>query len=181
MIIGSDSFYSLSDNQKLAIQGRAYPLVDSDVVPLGAVFYQTGNHTISISKKEGVFDNGQNIYLKDKETGILTNLSQGSYTFTANKGESTGRFEIVYQSATLSTNTQQKDDLHVYRDGNNFVIKSGHKKITGLEVYDTSGRLVYTTKSNSTEVILHSEKLNNGMYILKINRGEEVTSKKIIR
>ena len=109
-------------------------------------------------------------------------LSQGSYSFTANAGESTGRFDVVYQSAiVLATDEQSQNPLFVYRDGSNFVIKSQNKKITGLEVYDPSGRLVYTTKANNTEVILHSEKLNNGMYILKINRGEEVTSKKIIK
>ncbi len=183
MKVGSDSFYSVSENHKLAIQGKQYPLVDSDVVPLGAVFYQSGTHTISISKKEGVFASGQNIYLKDHQTGILTNLSEGSYSFTAIKGESTGRFEIVYRpEGTLSAaNTEQKDNLQIYRNGNDFVIKSQNKKITGLEVYDTSGRLIYTMKANSTEVVLNSEKLNNAMYILKINRGEEVMSKKIIK
>ncbi len=112
-------------------------------------------------------------------------LSQGSYTFTANAGESTGRFDVVYsyqiKREMLSVDTKEQDNIRIYRDENNFVIKSQNKKITGLEAYDTSGRLVYTTKANNTEVILHSEKLNNGMYILKINRGEEVTSKKIIK
>ncbi len=186
---GSDSFYSIPDDgdYRLAIQGREYSLLQSDVVPLGAIFYQTGTHTISLSRSEGIFADGQNIYLKDYQTGILTNLSEGSYTFKASKGESTGRFEIIYNhrryqgKGALAVDTLQKDNLYVYKDGDDFVIRSQNKKITGLEVYDTSGRLVYKTSSNSTEIMLRSEKLNSGMYILKINRGEEVTSKKIVR
>ena len=46
MIDGSDAIYSILGNQKLVIEGRKYPLVSSDVVPLGASFDGAGTHTI---------------------------------------------------------------------------------------------------------------------------------------
>jgi hypothetical protein len=78
MIEGSDAIYSILGDQKLVIEGRKYPLVSSDAVSLGASFDGAGTHTISLGDKEGIFANGQNIYLKDKITGITTNLSETS-------------------------------------------------------------------------------------------------------
>jgi len=122
MVLGSDAFYSVLDNRKLAIQGKA-PFVNTDVVSLGSSQYEAGNYTISLGDKEGIFANGQQVYLKDKQTGILTNLSENSYTFIASKGLTEGRFEIVYQPEyVLANDASGKDGLVVYRDGGDFVI-----------------------------------------------------------
>ena len=75
-VIGADSFYTLLDNKKLGIQGRQFPFSTDDVVSLGAIFHETGLHTISLTNKEGVFVNGKEIYLRDK----LINTVTVSYT-----------------------------------------------------------------------------------------------------
>ena len=66
LIIGADSFYSILGEHKLAIQGRKYPFMMNEVIPIGASFYAPGNYTISLAEKEGVFANGQAIFIKDK-------------------------------------------------------------------------------------------------------------------
>ena len=78
-----DAFYSMLNDDKLAIQGRAYPLNINDVVTLGARFYQSGNYKISILQKEGIFANTQEIYIKDKLEGKVVNLQEQDYTFNA--------------------------------------------------------------------------------------------------
>lgn len=61
----SDEIYSMIDGQGLSINGL--PSFDSeDVVALGYNAFNAGVHTITIFDKEGVFSNGQSIYLKDK-------------------------------------------------------------------------------------------------------------------
>lgn len=132
--------------------------------------------------KEGIFANGQNIYLKDKQTGTLTNLSENSYTFAANKGVTQGRFEIVYQpEIVLGTGSTVKESLVVYRNGGDFVVQAQTKKITGVEVYDTAGRLIYTTQPNTTKVLIAAEQLVNGVYVLKIKQNRQITTKKIVK
>ena len=56
-----------------------------DVIPLGAVFYETGTHTISLANRDGIFANGHPIYLHDLEEGTYTNLQNEKYIFEAKK------------------------------------------------------------------------------------------------
>ena len=73
---GSDAFYTMADAQKLVIQGKsAFDI--NDVVPVGTKHFQNGNFTISLAQKEGIFNNGQAIYLHDKDLGTYTNLQNG--------------------------------------------------------------------------------------------------------
>src|SRR5690606_2849940 len=62
------ALYSLIENsdEKFAIQGRALPFDNSDVVVLGFKASQAGNYTISLANFDGLFDAGQEIFLRDK-------------------------------------------------------------------------------------------------------------------
>lgn len=177
----SDYIFSIVDDKKLAINGRA-PFSQSDKLSLGTQHFATGNYTIAIDRAEGVFANGQKIFLKDSQTGVITDLSSGDYTFSANAGMSTGRFEVVYQpEITLATDAAVKEEIVVYKDSGDFVVKASSKKITALELFDMSGRLVFQAKPNAVKVVVSSSQLNNGLYIIKVTQGETVTAKKIIK
>ena len=135
-----------------------------------------------IDNQEGVFDQDQNIYLKDKQTGMVTNLRKGSYTFFANAGASTGRFEIIYQPQTiLATEAALKDEWVLYKEGNNFIVQSSTQKITALQMYDPSGKLLYEVQPNNLKVVIDATKLSNGLYLLKVNQNGKITTKKVIR
>ncbi|OWK73517.1 hypothetical protein CBW16_08360 [Flavobacteriaceae bacterium JJC] len=177
----SDILYTLIGDIKAVINGRA-PFVNTDVIPLGTKHFAAGSYRISLGKKEGVFANGQAIYLKDKNTGTITNLSEGDYTFGASAGESTGRFEIMYQPETvLATDAALKEEIQVYRDGTDFVVKAKSRKITDLQVYDASGRLIFRTQPNSVKTVIDAAALANGMYLIQINQNGEVTSRKVLK
>ena len=178
---GSDALYSIVDDQKITINGKS-AFTNTDVVSLGSTHFSTGNYTIVLDNQEGVFDHDQNIYLKDKQTGMVTNLRKGTYNFFATAGASTGRFEIVYlPEAVLATDAATKENLVVYKDGNNFVVKAQSKKITDLELFDAAGRLMRSFRPNSFKTIIPADQLLNGVYILKINQNGEITTKKVIR
>ncbi|MBU8882734.1 T9SS type A sorting domain-containing protein [Kaistella sp. DKR-2] len=178
---GSDAIYSIVEGEKVSINGRS-SFTDGDVVPLGSAHFTAGNYTITVQAKEGVFASGQPIYLKDKQTGILTNLSQGSYSFSASAGESTGRFELVYKpEMVLATDGELKEEVQVYRDGDRFVVKTQSGKITGLEVYDASGKLMSTMQPNSTKAVIDGTSFAQGMYLIRINRNGEIMSRKILK
>src|SRR5690606_32060707 len=102
--------------------------------------------------------------------------------FSADAGESTGRFEIIYKPTTiLAVNSDTKDQLRVYRDGNRFVVKAQSRKITQLELFDTAGRLIYKAQPNALEALISAEDLRNGMYIIRVDQSGLITAKKIIR
>lgn len=180
--LSSNLFYSLLGDKKLLIQGKSETFTVEDRVQLGANFFQTGTYTIALDNAEGIFKAGQAIYLKDKQTGNTANLSEGNYTFQAAKGETNGRFEIVYKpEIVLVTDHQSENGLIVYRDSDNFVVQSQTKKITAIEVYELSGKLVYSLTPNSLKKVIPADKLLNNTYVLKINQGGVITTKKIIK
>ena len=178
----SDLFYSILPDKKLLIQGKTDQFSVEDRVPVGANFFQNGTYAISLGNAEGIFEDTQNIYLLDKETGTITNLSEGAYTFTAVKGDTNGRFEIIYKpEVVLVTDSASKEGIVVYRDSDNFVIQSP-KLIAQVEVYDASGRLITVLKPNKKQGILDASAITNGMYVLKITTIDgEVTNRKISR
>lgn len=178
---GSDDIFTVVDDKNLAIQGRDQ-FEDTDKLNLGLSFFNTGTYTISIYDKEGIFTNGQSIYLKDKFTGTITNLSQGSYTFETNKGVTEGRFEIIYKPETvLVTDSKVKDGIVVYRDSVNFVVQAP-KIIATVEVYDLSGKLITVLKANTNQAVLNASFFNKGGYVLRIKTSDgEITNKKIMK
>lgn len=180
-MLGSDVVYTMVENEKLAINGRS-SFVITDRIPVGSTHFEAGNYTISLADKEGIFANGQQVYLKDSQAGVIANLSEGAYTFAAVAGESTGRFEIIYRPETImATDGSVKEELQVYRDGQDFVVKALRESITELEVYDTAGRLLYKVQPHSTKAVIDANLMTNGVYVLKINQNGRITAKKILK
>ena len=177
MGMGSDAFYTLADAQKLIIQGKESFDIN-DIVPVGVKHFQNGNFTIALVQKEGLFNNGQAIYLHDKVLGTYTDLQNGAYTFTANAGENTDRFEIVYKLNVLATAEIKKDTFEVFRDGQDFVVRN-NKNIEKVEIFDAAGRKIQTINENSK--VIRVQLASKGVYILKaLSEGKEYT-KKIIK
>lgn len=171
---GSDAFYTFAGTEKLIIQGKgAFNALD--VVPVGAKYFETGNFTISLTQKEGIFNNGQAIYLDDMLLGTYTNLQNTSYNFTANAGEVADRFEIVYQLGTLSTSEAQIGSFEVYRQGDDFYVRN-NKNIEKVEIYNAAGRKIQEINSGTQLVKLHLD--SKGFYIIKAkSEGKEYTKK----
>lgn len=179
-VLGSDAFYSVLGNKKLAIQGRA-DFNAEDVIPVGTKYASDGTYKISLSKKEGLFSAGQQIYLLDKVTNTYTDLTTQDYTFSAVKGTDDARFEIVYKNKeVLGTDTISKSDFIVYKDAGHFVIKSS-QVLGKVELYDASGRLVMSKNSNEKQVRIDSSALSSGVYIIKADNSGNIRTKKLLK
>ncbi len=176
----SDDIYTILSENKLNIQGKA-PFDITDILPLGVNTFTEGMYKIHLYDKEGVFANGQNIYLNDKQTGILTNLSEEDYSFYANAGVSENRFEIVYTpSRTLGTDAVNKTAIEIFKDGKDFAVRSFVKLIKEVEIYDLSGRLIFKMNTHSKEARLDASSFASATYILKVKlENDDIVSKKI--
>lgn len=178
--VGSDSFYSIVGVKKLGIQGRSNNFSTDDKITIGNVYSQNGSYTISLKQAEGIFEETQNVYLKDKLLNKIINLNTGDYTFQAVKGTNITRFEIVYKDAVLTTDDVVKSDFTVYTDGSEYVVTSS-KVLGKIEVYDTSGRLVISQKTNNKILRLNAASLNSGIYIIKAENSGDVRTKKVVK
>ncbi|GGG53373.1 fibronectin type III domain-containing protein [Epilithonimonas arachidiradicis] len=178
-VIGSDAFYSLLPNKKLAIQGKG-EFTQDDVIPLGTKHAVNGMYKISLSKKDGIFSDGQKVYLKDKQNNTYTDLTSQDYTFNANQGVDDARFEIVYKNNEVLGVDSSKSDFIVYRDGNYFIIQSS-KTLGKIELYDASGKLIQSIDTNKKEFRMDGSALLNGVYIIKAENSGNIRTKKIIK
>ncbi len=179
--IGDDSFYSKLNTQKLQIQARNNPLEVNDVIPLGTKYSANGSYKIALGDKEGIFKSEQKIYLKDKLTGSLTDLTNQDYIFTANKGTDETRFEIVYKQLEVLTSDELKNsNFLVYRDGEYFVIRSS-SNLGKVELYDTGGKLIGSRSISQKEIRWDISSLPSGVYVVRVQNSGNVRTKKIIK
>jgi hypothetical protein len=176
----SDALYSILDDSKVIIDGRGSFSAD-DVITLGTSHFSKGLHTIRSLDLQGIFANGQAIYLKDKVTNIITDISKKAYTFEAAEGESNTRFEILYQTVSLGTDNVVKSGLVVYKEGSSFIVRGG-KKMRSVELYDAVGRLVKALPTNSDTIEIAAESMTPGIYVVKVKYDDSTTqTKKVLK
>ena len=98
--------------------------------------------------------------------------------FSAEKGSNDTRFEIVYQNKTvLSVNPGAREDIIIYKDGADVVVKSS-EKIVEVQIYDLSGKLVYRSNANGNELRVENRSAP-GVFILKVVQKGKITVKKV--
>ncbi|WP_264553054.1 Ig-like domain-containing protein [Flavobacterium sp. N2038] len=176
-------FYSINDDAKLTVQGRALPFEKTDLVPLGYVTSIAGDFTIAIDHVDGVFNN-QAIYLEDKKSGQIIDLRAGNYTFTTAIGTFPDRFVLRYTNKTLGTDGFENIENGVLVSVKDKIIKvlSSKETIKEVSVYDITGKLLYDKKKvNSTELQLSNLQSGNQVLIVKVTLDNDfIVSKKIV-
>jgi hypothetical protein len=163
--------YSICNNEKLVIQGRALPFSTTDEVPLGWYCETAGTYKIKLSNWDGIFQGDQAVFIKDNVTGNTTNIKTTPYTFTSSTGTFNNRFSIVYEQ-NLGETTHQLDSnsIIVYKKDQVFHITSQNKVIKDILIYDVTGRLLY----EKNDVLAKTSTLNeisqtNQVLLFKIN------------
>ncbi|MFP9099743.1 beta strand repeat-containing protein [Flavobacterium sp. RHBU_24] len=176
------SLYTLAESTPLAIQAR--PEFDvTDVVPVGFTAATAGSFTIAISHTDGVFANGQKIYLKDNTEGIIRDMELGNYTFTSEAGTFEGRFEVVYTTSALGTDTPILDanTVIVYQNAGTININSGVALISSINVFDIRGRKLYAAdKINATEAAINNLTAAQQVLIVEVATDKGTVTKKIV-
>ncbi len=178
---GSSSIYSLLNDESYVIQAKGLPFTDEDIVPLGFKTENVGTFIISLGDFDGLFEQNQTIFLKDKSNGIVQNLNEGNYTFNSAIGEFNNRFEIVYKNSLLSNseNIFNDNSVLVFENNNILNVNSSNTNIKLIKVYDTLGRLLITQNNiNNQEHQIKSLKKTNTVLLLQIEDINGKTVKK---
>lgn len=173
------SFYSVCEDYPLAIQGRALPFEVTDSVPLGVVVQTAGAHTIAISSVDGLFSSdNQNIYVEDLVLGKTHNIKLSPYTFQTDAGTFNNRFVLKYTTESLSTNEVALQSNLAIAISENQVMLKASEEMANVKFYDMLGRLVYSSKINSTEFTTDAIQ-TNGVLVARIKfaNGQTVDRK----
>ena len=175
---------SLIDGEEFIIQGLGLPFDNTSTVPMGFKTTTAGTYTISLSNFDGLFENDQNIYIKDNFTGNVHNLKQSSYQFATEEGVFNTRFEVVYNYTTLDVNNPDANanKVVVYKQNDVVYINTTSLIMQKVELYDVSGRLMQEIKDiNESTVNFSNLSLANQVLLVKITTVDnQVISKKIV-
>lgn len=140
--------FTLVDNHQLAIQGRGLPFDQNDIVQLGVEVPATGQYTLRISKEDGIFGSTQGVWLRDKLTMQVWNLTREAYVFNSTAGEVLDRFELWYKpKREVTYPTRSIIGLQVSL-GQGLRLMNEDVKMKQVLVYDMTGRLLTTVESN---------------------------------
>jgi hypothetical protein len=170
-------FYSINNTDKLVIQGRALPFTDSDLVPLGYKTTIAGDFTISIDHADGIF-NAQPIYLEDKVTGTINDLTQTGYTFNTVAGTFDNRFVLRYTNKTLGTDKFEttKDVVLVSVENKEIKINAFSETIDKVFVYDVSGKKIYQNNDvNLSQFEIQKTNISSQILFVKVVLQNEAT------
>jgi hypothetical protein len=141
------NFYSLCQNQLLAIQGRALPFDENDSIPLGYSSTLAGQFSISLENFDGLFAGLSGIYLEDKQLNIIHNLKTAPYTFTTPTGTFNSRFVLRFTNQTLGNTDFTEDvDWVVSVQNHQISLFSNRENIVSVTVYDLLGRSLLSAK-----------------------------------
>jgi predicted outer membrane repeat protein len=174
--------YSSVQNTPLAIQARP-PFDAADVVPVTFTAPLAGEFSIALDHVDGVFANGQQIYLKDNTAGTITQMTDNDYTFTTEAGTYEGRFEVVYQTSALGTDAPVLDaaSVIVYQNEGSINITAGNTLINAVTVYDMRGRQLYSnTDVNAVENSIQNLAVAQQVLIVEVTTEKGTVSKRII-
>ncbi|MEZ4803638.1 MAG: T9SS sorting signal type C domain-containing protein [Gelidibacter sp.] len=162
--------YSLLGERELAIQGRALPFDQEDMVPLGIITSQPGNYKIAINSVDGLFtDPSQNIYLEDTYLNVIYDLRIAPYEFTSESGTFNDRFILRYTNETLSTPDEVANFGFNIIGLNDYIkVTSGNSPINTIMVYDVLGRVLANYKDvNALEFKINLVNQSKGTLIVK--------------
>jgi hypothetical protein len=166
--IDGNILYSVIDNQTYSIQGRSVPFDVEDQVALGYHAAVAGNFTIAINTVDGLFQQGQPIYLEDKLLNVIYDLRQTPYNFSTTEGIYNNRFVLRYTNNALSTLQVGYTNVAITVNNNQLLVKS-NTEIDAIQVFDVTGKLIriYNTLNKGIE-FKDDFLFEKGVYFAKI-------------
>ena len=175
-----NAFYTQLNQEPFVIQARALPFENTDVVSLGFKTNTAGTFSIILNEKDGVFDDSSEIYIKDNALGVWHPIAESPYEFVSEAGTFSERFELVYQEAlSVIEPLVTADSFIVVKENNGLTVRSAQEEIATVYVYDISGRLIASSKDNSsTNVTIPLGSTQTQVLLLQVITQKGITSTK---
>ena len=182
-IYTAHDFEENDSEMKLSIQ--SIPEM-SHVVPVGINAFEGTEFTISATTLNR--PDGYNVYLEDRDNNTFTLLDETSdfSTTVSSNLNGTGRFYLHTTTSLLNNNETNDGVLNVFKlDRNNFITVEGLATLsnqTNLKLYNLLGKEVLSTtlNNNTNTQTISAEGLSTGIYVIKLESGNNLLTKKLI-
>jgi hypothetical protein len=177
------TLYSVAAETKLGIQAR--PAFDSkDVVTMGYDTKTAGSYTLSLDHTDGVFEQDQEIFIKDNLLGLTHDIKKGAYTFTTEAGTFTNRIEVVYAAKdALGTDNPAltANNVIIFKQGNDISVNTGTAAMSNVTVYDVRGRILLSKNNiNATQTTISGLTVQQQVLIVEVTTNKGKVSKKLV-
>ena len=168
----------------LVINAMGIESANDVVVPIELNREAGNNFRISI----GTFniDTAINVYLEDNVQETMTLLNDQDFELTAeNELSGVGRFFIHLTETVLSIDDKiETNYLNVFKaDVNNFITVEGlanQSNLTKLRLYTIHGKeVISATLNNNNKQMISTQGLSPGIYIVKLESGNILLTKKL--
>ena len=176
------NIYSIVEDQTLVIQGRATPFDENDRVVIGVNIKQDGAYKIAIGAVDGLFADGQPIYIEDKLLNVIHDLRNSPYNFTSVSGKIVDRFMLRYTTNALSTPTFSDSNVVVYKNEEGLFINAGTNTMECVKIYDVQGRLITSRNNiNASEISFTTLPKTQQVLFVTITNSEGISiTKKVV-
>ncbi|TDD78076.1 T9SS sorting signal type C domain-containing protein [Flavobacterium caseinilyticum] len=176
------NFYSIIQDKKLVIQGKALPF-EADEIKLGFSTVSAGSFVIKIDEVDGLLS-GQDVFIEDKLNNTLFDLKTGEFSFNTEVGTFNDRFVLRYTDKALGTAAfgANENSITIAKDNMQLKIESPLENIKRITVFDLQGRKVFEKEAvNNTVFRTSNIALINQIVVVKvILTSGKVISKKLI-
>ncbi len=173
--------YTVSDNTAIAINAVSTEGKEK-IIPIGIRSKQTGSASITV---EGIdnFKAFPELYLIDAKENISYDLhSNPTIHFEKSSEENVeGRFYIQMKQTDITTGFENTvtDDVYYFVNNGTISISVPAGEILNVELYDTTGRLIYHLDNINSKYQSISPDIKHGTYIIK-TQTTTVTNKSAI-
>jgi len=163
------NIYTLIENDKMIIQGKAMPFDLNDSVSIGYFVPSSGQYSIGIAALDGIFSQNQDVYLEDTQLQIIHDLKVSPYNFMATSGENNSRFILRYTNETLNNpNFDNGSTISVFAT-HQIIVKSTISPIQQIIIHDVLGRIVYQKQTDTTnQFVIDELSKKNQVLLVKV-------------
>jgi hypothetical protein len=145
-------------------------------LPLGIYTQKSGSTTISAVTTSA--PSLSKLILKDKVTGIETDLKTSNYSFTASAGTSNTRFAITAQRLSTDLELDSNENIPTVMALNGKLILKNISEKTSITLFDAVGRCV--AKDVTANSTFEMKMAAQGIYTVQLQAGTKSWLKKII-
>lgn len=142
-------------------------------IPLGFRNNQTNTFKIKVGEFVN-FNEVENVYLHDKETGLYHDILHQLYEFTLQPGIHNNRYEVTFINETMNLPSLTDNDFQVVQNNESQTMTLHNPKsydIKSAVLYDITGRSVVEKVSlgNAQTIEISTKGLSDAVYVLKVN------------
>lgn len=165
---GDTALYTMSEGISLAIQARGV-FNTKDSVPLYFRVNTPGTYVLSLDHFDGVFEQGQDIFVYDAYTGVLHNIKSDDYSFISETGTFDSRFTIVYAEALNVFGQEYLSGGVMLYSGDGQLHISASKEMQSVHIYDIRGSKLFDDDNIKSQLFdVPQLELSANMFIVKI-------------